>query len=97
MKNSGSGPMKQVSATPEAFRYASAFFAMCRGSRVNSLPLTGSTMLAMTLMVGFSKNGSRRVVSASGTASMSDSWMPIHPRIDDPSNPRPSLNVSLSR
>ena len=44
-----------------------------RGSRVNGCPLTGSTMLAMTLMVGLAKNGSRRAVPASGTASMSDS------------------------
>ena len=32
-------------------------------------------------------------MSGSGIASMSDSWMPIQPRIDDPSKPRPSLNV----
>jgi hypothetical protein len=35
--------------------------------------LIGSTMLAMTLTVGRAKNGSRRVVVASGTAIMSDS------------------------
>ena len=33
-------------------RYASALRAMCRGSRVNSFPVIGSTMLAITLIVG---------------------------------------------
>ena len=73
MKNSGSGPMKQVSATPDFFRYASALRATFRGSRVKSFPVTGSTTFAMTLMVGFAKNGSMQPVSASGMASMSDS------------------------
>src|SRR5262245_46262718 len=50
----------------------------------------------MTLTVGFAKNGSRRAVVGSGTAIMSDSWMPIQPRIDEPSNPRPSSKVSSS-
>ena len=54
-------------------------------------------MSAMTLMVGLAKNGSSRAVSASGTASMSDSWIPIQPRIEEPSNPSPSVNVSVFR
>ena len=61
------------------------------------LPVTGSTMFAMTLTVGLAKNGSSRAVSATGTASMSDSWIPIQPRIDEPSKPRPSSKVSASR
>ena len=47
--------------------------------------------------VGFAKNGSRQRRLGSGMASMSDSWMAIQPRIDEPSKPRPSLNVSASQ
>ncbi len=96
MKNSGSGPMKQVSAIPDCFRCSSALRATWRGSRVNSFRLMGSTTLAITLTVGFAKNGSMRPVAGSGTAIMSDSWMPIQPRIDEPSNPRPSSKVPSS-
>ena len=64
---------------------------------MKSLPVIGSTMLAMTLTVGLAKNGSRRAVAGSGIASMSDSLMPIQPRIDEPSKPRPSSNVSSSQ
>ena len=63
---------------------------------MNSCRVIGSTMLAMTLTVGFVKNGSSRAVAGSGMASMSDSWMPCQPRIDEPSNPRPSSNVPSS-
>jgi hypothetical protein len=73
MKNSGSGPMKHVSARPVSFRNASALRAMWRGSREKSFPVTGSTTLAMTLIVGRLKNGSMQPVSGSGIASMSDS------------------------
>jgi len=96
MKNSGSGPIEQVSAMPVFFKYASALRATYRGSRLNSLPVTGSTTFAITLIVGLTKNGSIAAVAASGIASMSDSWMPIQPRIDEPSKPRPSVKVSAS-
>ena len=69
---------------------------MCRGSREYFPCVIGSTMSAMTLTVGFSKNGSMHAVSGSGTASMSDMWIPCQPRIEEPSNPRPSMNVSSS-
>ena len=51
---------------PVSRRYASAFRATWRGSRVKSWRVTGSTMLAMTLTVGLAKNGSRRVVVGVG-------------------------------
>ena len=35
-------------------------------------------------------NGSMNAVSASGTRSMSDSWISWNPRIEDPSKPIPS-------
>src|SRR5262245_8459084 len=69
---------------------------MCRGSRVKSSWVIGSTTSAITLTVGSAKNGSSLAVEASGTASMSDSWMPCHPRIEDPSKPTPSTNVPSS-
>src|SRR6185503_17074054 len=80
----------------DCFRYSSALRATWRGSRVNSFRLSGSTTLAITLTVGLAKKGSRRAVAGSGTAIMSDSWMPIQPRIDEPSNPRPSSKVPSS-
>src|SRR5260370_5156762 len=51
-------------------------------------------MLEMNDSVGSFMNGSISAVSASGTTSMSLAWMGIQPRIDDPSNPRPSSNTA---
>src|SRR3954468_16308181 len=50
----------------------------------------GSTMLQISDSVGSFMNGSMVAVSESGTTSMSLAWIGIQPRIDDPSNPRPS-------
>src|SRR6516164_7326357 len=44
--------------------------------------------------VGSAMNGSMNAVSGSGIASMSLASMLFHPRIDEPSNPRPSLKMS---
>src|SRR5512140_3354503 len=54
----------------------------------------GSTMLQMSESVGSFMKGSIVAVSASGTTSMSLAWMGIHPRIDEPSNPRPSSKTA---
>src|SRR5258706_8048153 len=46
--------------------------------------------------VGTSKQGSTKALAGSGSSSMSLSLMAWKPRIDEPSNPRPSVNVSSS-
>jgi hypothetical protein len=46
------------------------------------------------LTVVSSKNGSTTTVEASGSRIMSDSLMPFHPAIDDPSNILPSTKKS---
>src|SRR3989442_671589 len=46
--------------------------------------------------VGTSKQGSTKALAGSGISSMSLSLMAWKPRIDEPSNPRPSVNVSSS-
>src|ERR1700693_743054 len=51
-------------------------------------------MLQIKESVASFMNGSRMPVSASGTTSMSLAWIGIHPRIDEPSKPRPSSNTS---
>ena len=43
-----------------------------------------------------SRKGSRTPLSVSGMSTMSDSWMPLHPAIDDPSNILPSSKKSSS-
>lgn len=50
-------------------------------------------MLAITLTVDSAKNEQITVVAESGIASMSDTLMACHPRIEDPSKPTQSLNV----
>jgi hypothetical protein len=40
------------------------------------------------------RNGSMKAVSESGIRIMSDSWISWKPRIDDPSKPTPSSNMS---
>jgi hypothetical protein len=54
-------------------------------------------MSAMTLTVGRAKNGSIWAVDGSGTASMSETLIACQPRIEEPSKPTPSLNVSSSQ
>src|SRR5215467_6699947 len=51
-------------------------------------------MLQIRTTVGASANGSRKAVVGSGTTSMSLSWISWKPRIDEPSNPIPSLKAS---
>src|SRR5882724_6059230 len=46
--------------------------------------------------VGTSKQGSTNALAGSGSSSMSLSLMAWKPRIDEPSNPKPSVNVSSS-
>src|SRR2546427_8560483 len=46
--------------------------------------------------VGTSKQGSTKALAGSGISSMSLSLMAWKPRIDEPSNPKPSVNVSSS-
>src|SRR3990167_10134083 len=79
---------------PVDFRYASAFLAIVLGSLVYSSFVIGSTMLQMRDTVGVSMNGSMTAVAGSGTTSMSLAWMGCQPRIDEPSNPNPSSNIS---
>src|SRR4029077_18834288 len=45
------------------------------------------------LIVGTAQNGSRQAVVESGTISKSLSLIAFQPRIDEPSNPDPSLNI----
>src|SRR5258706_14247240 len=58
----------------------------------------GSLTEQMTLSVGTAVNGSSLAVSGSGMMSMSDALIGCHPRIDEPSNPKPSSKqASVSR
>src|SRR3990167_2580531 len=52
--------------------------------------VVGSTMLQRMMTVASSVNGSRIAVLSSGISTMSDSLMPFHPEIDEPSNILPS-------
>src|SRR3989338_2690079 len=54
----------------------------------------GSTMLQMRDSVGDSMNGSITAVVGSGTTSMSLAWIGCQPRMDEPSKPSPSSNIS---
>src|SRR5262244_3004374 len=53
-------------------------------------------MLQIRTSVVASVNGSRKAVVGSGTTNISLSWISWKPRIDEPSNPIPSLNASAS-
>src|ERR1700683_5461874 len=96
MKNSGSGPKNAVSPMPVVLRYASALREMLRGSRVSSARVMGSEMLAIRLRVGSLVKGSITAESGSGMTSMSLLSIARHPRIDDPSKPRPSSKGASS-
>ena len=67
---------------------------MCRGSRVYSSLVIGSTMLQMNDTVDASVNGSITAVAGSGTTSMSEALIACQPRIELPSNPSPSSKMS---
>jgi hypothetical protein len=56
--------------------------------------VTGSFTKQCRFSVECFVNGSRWAVLASGTRSMSDSWISWNPRIEDPSNPSPSSKLS---
>ncbi len=81
---------------PVERRYASALAAMLRGSREYGSPVNGSTMEKFTTSVLRLRYGSTNAVLTSGTSFMSDSWIAWKPRIDDPSNIRPSSNADSS-
>ena len=53
-------------------------------------------MLQIKTKVVAAVNGSRKAVVASGTTSISLSWISWKPRIEDPSKPIPSLSASAS-
>src|SRR5215467_14142714 len=90
MKNSGSGPKYAVSATPDDFRYASARLPTDRGQRVYACIVDGSSTSHVRITVATAANGSSTADSASGISTMSESLIPFHPEIDDPSNILPS-------
>ena len=79
---------------PVDLRYDSAFCAIYRGSREYASPVTGSFTLQIRMSVGAAAKGSMNAVEASGTKSMSLSWISWKPRILEPSNPRPSSKAS---
>ena len=68
--------------------------AMERGSRLYSFLVIGSRTSQISDSVVWSMNGSILAVSATGTSSMSDSLMACHPRMLDPSKPKPWLKLS---
>src|SRR6185295_18381623 len=53
----------------------------------------GSAMVQMMERVGSFMNGSITAVAGSGITSMSELWISAHPRMDDPSKPRPSSKM----
>src|SRR5579862_77631 len=53
-------------------------------------------MLQISDSVGSAQNGSITAVLGSGITSMSLAWIGCQPRIDDPSNPKPSSNTASS-
>src|SRR6476620_11618013 len=51
-------------------------------------------MVQVRERVGTAQKGSMKAVSGSGRASMSDASMDFQPRMEEPSKPRPSANIS---
>src|SRR5687767_1914039 len=51
-------------------------------------------MVQVTESVGTAQNGSMKAVAGSGMASMSEASMDFQPRIEEPSNPKPSSKTS---
>src|SRR5678809_1280477 len=66
---------------------------MPRGSREYGV-LSGFTTSQISDRVGIWHAGSMNAVSAWGISTMSDSWISWNPRMEDPSNPRPSVKMS---
>ena len=58
--------------------------------------MIGSLTLQIMFRVGCWVNGSANAVAASGTSSMSLSWICLNPRMLEPSNPTPSSKASTS-
>ena len=66
---------------------------MLRGSRLYGAPVSGSCTKNVRFSVLCVRNGSSIAVVGSGSSCMSDSWICWNPRIDEPSNIRPSVNT----
>ena len=81
---------------PVPLRYSSALAATLRGSREYGAPVSGSNTEKVRFSVLCWRNGSSTAVDGSGSSSMSDSWIAWKPRIDEPSNIRPSVKTSAS-
>ena len=65
-----------------------------RGSREKTSSVKGSTMEKLITSVFCSRKGSRKAVVTSGTSFISDSWIAVNPRIEEPSNMRPLTRAS---
>ncbi|CAB4866272.1 unannotated protein [freshwater metagenome] len=81
---------------PVEMRYASAFAATLRGSRLYCSSVNGSRIEKFMTRVLAERNGSMKAVEGSGISFMSDSWMAWKPRMDEPSNIRPSSKTDWS-
>ncbi len=81
-------PKNAVSAMPVLCRYASAFSATPRGSRLYGSRVIGSTIVQMRLRVGSALKISIQADAGSGMTSMSEALIAFHPRILEPSKPR---------
>ncbi len=75
--------------------YASAFAATLRGSRLYGSLVKGSRIVKFMTNVLAERKGSRYAVAGSGINFMSDSWIDWKPRIDEPSNIRPSSKAPV--
>ncbi len=53
-----------------------------------------SAMVQVRLRVGAAQKGSMNAVSGAGMTSMSEASMDFHPRMEEPSKPRPSEKTS---
>jgi hypothetical protein len=95
-KNSGSGPKKAVLPNPVDAKYPSARFATERGSRSYDCMVEGSMISQRIITVGSSVNGSKTAVVSSGIRIISDSLIPFHPSIEEPSNILPTWRNSSS-
>src|SRR5208283_4622625 len=67
---------------------------MTRGSRSYGSFVIGSYTVQQSDRVVLAANGSMKAVAASGKTSMSEALIALHPRIDEPSKPSPSLKIS---
>ena len=82
---------------PVESRYSSALRATRLGSLWYQSPLIGSLMKQFKTSVLCSKKGSSKVTEGSGMSNISDSSMVWNPRMDEPSNPKPSSKDSSVR